>query len=212
MIIDQVYRERFSDVEKRKVLWKILTEEFFQKYVSKNDIVLDVPCGYGEFINSVKCKKKFAVDINKDAKAYLNKDITFLLDNSTKMSLKDKSIDKIFVSNFFEHLTHDDIEKTIREFRRILRPGGQVMVLQPNIRFCSKDYWMFFDHITPVDDRALEEAFVALGFSLKKRVLKFLPFTTRSRYPAKALFVKIYLRVPLIWRILGKQTFLVFEK
>jgi ubiquinone/menaquinone biosynthesis C-methylase UbiE len=212
MIIDQVYRQRFNDTGMRKALWTILTEEFFQKFVSKDDIVLDVPCGYGEFINTISCKKKYAADINKDAKKYINKDVTFLLDSSTKLSLPKDSVDKVFVSNFFEHLTHEDIELTIREFMRVLKPGGQVLILQPNIRFASKDYWMFFDHITPIDDRALEEAFVALDFSLKKRILKFVPFTTRSRYPAKAFFVKLYIRMPVLWKIFGKQTFLIFEK
>jgi ubiquinone/menaquinone biosynthesis C-methylase UbiE len=212
MIIDQVYRERFKDVGLRKELWTILTTEFFQQYVGKNDVVLDLPCGYGEFINTVVCKKKYAVDINPDAKKYVGKDVTFLLDSSTKLSLKDKSIDKIFISNFFEHLTHDDIVKTIDECKRVLKPGGQVLILQPNVRFASKNYWMFFDHITPIDDRALEEAFVALGFSLKKRILKFVPFTTQSRFPAKGALVKLYLKLPILWRLLGKQTFLIFEK
>ncbi len=200
MIIDQVYRQRFSDVETRKVLWKILTEDFFQQFVDKDDIVLDVPCGYGEFINTIKCKKKYAADINKDAKKYIGKDVTFLLDSSTKLSLKKDSV------------THDDIVKTLAEFKRVLKKGGQVLILQPNVRFASRDYWMFFDHITPIDDRALEEAFVAMGFGLKKRILKFVPFTTQSRYPAKAALVKLYIKLPILWRIFGKQTFLIFEK
>lgn len=212
MIIDQVYRQRFSDVETRKTLWKILTQDFFQKFVDKDDVVLDVPCGYGEFINTIECKKKYAADINKDAKKYIGKDVTFLLDSSTKLSLKKDSVDKIFVSNFFEHLTHDDIVKTLAEFKRVLKKGGQVLILQPNVRFAARDYWMFFDHITPIDDRALEEAFVAMGFRLEKRILKFVPFTTQSRYPAKAALVKLYIKLPILWRIFGKQTFLIFEK
>ncbi len=212
MLIDQIYRQRFSNTAMRNELWDILTKNFFQKFVDKDDIVLDVPCGYGEFINTVKCKKKYAVDINPDAKKYLNKDVTFLLDSSTKLSLPKASVNKIFVSNFFEHLSHDDIEKTINEFKRVLKPGGQVLILQPNIRFAYKEYWMFFDHITPIDDRALEEVFVLKQFKLKKRILRFVPFTTQSRYPAKKALVRLYLSVPILWRIFGKQTFLIFEK
>lgn len=212
MLIDQMYRQRFNNTEMRKELWEILTRDFFQQFVSENDVVLDVPCGYSEFINAVQCKKKYAADINKDAKKYVGKDVTFLLDSSTKLSLKKNSVDKIFVSNFFEHLSHSDIEKTIAEFKRVLRPGGQVLILQPNIRFAYKDYWMFFDHITPIDDRALEEVFVLSGFNLKKRVLRFVPFTTQSRYPAKVALVKLYVRLPFLWRFFGKQTFMIFEK
>ena len=212
MIIDQVYKQRFAGTEIRQEMWDILVSDFFQKYVDKNDTVLDVPCGYGEFINKISCSKKYAVDINPDARKRVNKDVTFLLSSSTKMPLAKNSIDKIFVSNFFEHLTRSDIEKTIREFKRVLKPGGQVLVLQPNIRFAYKNYWMFFDHITAIDDRALEEIFNIIGLRPTEKILRFLPFTTHSRLPNKSVFVRLYLRLPFVWRILGKQSFLVFSK
>ena len=196
MIIDQIYQQRFGDTRTRQLLWGILTKDFFQKYVSENDVVLDVPCGYAEFINTIKCKKKYGADINKDCIKYVGKDVKFLLNSSTRLSLGSRSIDKIFVSNFFEHLTNADIIKTVAEFKRILKPGGQILILQPNIRFASKNYWMFFDHINAIDDRALEEIFVTMGFSLKKRILKFLPFTTHSRYPIKLRLVKLYIKLP----------------
>lgn len=212
MIVDKIYKQRFNDTGMRSQLWEILTRDFFQQFIKKTDTVLDVPCGYAEFINTVRCKKKYAMDINPDAKQYINKDVKFLLNSSTKMSLKDGSVNKIFISNFFEHLTHDDIEKTVIECRRVLKKGGQVLILQPNIRFASKNYWMFFDHITPIDDRALEEIFVLHDFTLQKRVLKFVPFTTQSRYPVKPILIKIYLKLPFMWRFFGQQTFLIFEK
>lgn len=196
----------------REQLWEILVKNYFQHFITNDDIVLDLPCGYGEFINNIKCKKKYAADINPESKNHLHDDVTFLWDSSTKLSLKKDSVDVVFISNFFEHLSHQDITKTIIELRRVLKPGGRVMVLQPNIRFAKKNYWMFFDHITPIDDRALTEAFAIEGFSLKKRVLRFVPFTTQGRYPARPLMIKWYLRVPLVWKILGQQTFLIFEK
>ncbi len=211
MILDQVYKRRFENTEMRNQLWGILVRSFFQKYVDPNDIVLDVPSGYGEFINQVNCKKKYALDINPDAKKHVKKGVSFLLASSTKIPLPKNSVDKIFVSNFFEHLTHQDIEKTIREFKRILKTGGRVMVLQPNIRFAYKNYWMFFDHITPVDDRALEEIFSIIGFTPKEKILRFLPFTTKSKLPVKAVFVRLYLHIPFLWRVFGKQSFLIFE-
>jgi SAM-dependent methyltransferase len=212
MIIDQIYQQRFGDIKTRQLLWSILTEDFFQKYVNEDDVVLDLPCGYAEFINKIKCKKKYAADINKDCIKYVGKDVKFLLNSSTKLSLGPRSIDKIFVSNFFEHLNNTDIIKTAAEFKRILKPGGQILILQPNIRFATKNYWMFFDHINAIDDRALEELFVTMGFSLKKRILKFLPFTTHSRYPIKTRLVKLYIKLPFLWKIIGKQSFLIFEK
>ena len=213
MDVKKIYEARFVNIEERKSIWKVLVADFFQQYVNKKDIVLDAGCGYGEFINNIACEKKIAIDLNPQTKKYLEKDVKFYLGSTTKMSfIKENFVDKIFVSNFFEHLEKKDIVKTIKEFKRILKSGGEVLVLQPNIRFCQKDYWMFFDHITALDDRVLEEVFAIHGFKLKKIVLKFLPFTMRSIFPKLPIFVKLYLRLPFSWRILGKQSFLIFKK
>jgi SAM-dependent methyltransferase len=212
MELTEIYRRRFEDGEARVLLWQTLVESFFQRYVDADDIVLDLPCGYGEFINSIRCKTKYALDVNRDAIKYLASDVTYLEASSTAIPLDDGSVTKVFVSNFFEHLTRDEIADTIVELHRVLKAGGRVLVLQPNIRFASKNYWMFFDHITPVDDRALEEVFTALGFRLHERITRFLPFTTKGKLPMSVTLVRLYLRLPLAWRILGQQSFLVFER
>ena len=57
-------------------------------------------------------------------------------------------------------------------------------MLQPNIRYCARDYWMYFDHITPVDDRALAEAFNATGFHVELNIpdsCRTLPRAARER-------------------------------
>lgn len=213
MDLKKIYKTRFNDVEERKIIWKVLVTDFFQQFVKKDNIVLDVACGYGEFINQINCGKKYAIDLNPDTTKYLNKNITFYSQSSTKMkSIKNNLIDKIFVSNFFEHIKREDIVETIKEFKRTLKSGGEVLILQPNIRFCTKDYWMFFDHVTPIDDRALEEIFSSYNFRLKRRILRFLPYTTKSKLPKSPLLVKFYLKLPILWRIFGQQSFLIFKK
>lgn len=212
MRVDQIYKQRFNDVGLRKDLWDALVADFFQKYISSDDVVVDLPCGYAEFINTISCGKKYAIDINPDSKKYVSKDVVFIKASSSATTLKPNSVDKVFISNFFEHITHEEIVKTVNELKRVLKKGGQVLILQPNIRFAYHNYWMFFDHITPIDDRALEEVFTLHGFTLRKRILKFLPFTSQSKLPAKKFFVKMYLKFPIIWRIMGRQSFLIFEK
>jgi hypothetical protein len=77
------------------------------------------------------------------------------------------------------------------------------------VRYCAKDYWMFFDHITPVDDRALVEVLTATGYDVDLCIPRFLPYTTKSRLPSTAALVRAYLKVPLAWRVLGAQAFVV---
>lgn len=210
-MVDRVYQRRFSDKKARKDLWSTLVKYYFQQFIDKDDVVLDLPSGYAEFINSVECRKKYAVDINPDSAKMVADDVKFFLASSLALPLKDKSVDKIFISNFFEHLTREDIASTIDELRRVLKTDGQVLVLQPNIRFAHRNYWMFFDHITPIDDRALDEIFQIKGFKLKHKVLKFLPFTSSSRLPAKKWLIHLYLKVSIFWHIMGKQTFAIYE-
>ena len=76
------------------------------------------------------------------------------------------SVDVVFANNFFEHLSKNDIVKTTGEVYSVLRTEGKFLILQPNIRFCFKDYWMFFDHITPLDDRSLSEVLEHNGFEV----------------------------------------------
>ncbi len=69
------------------------------------DTVLDLGCGYGEFINTIRCRNKYAMDLNPDAPRFLSQDITFLhQDCSRRWQLPDASLDVVFTSNFFEHL------------------------------------------------------------------------------------------------------------
>ncbi|SRR5260221_1990580 len=209
----KLYSNRFYKEHKnRNSMWKELCENFLQKFISPQDVVLDLPTGYGEFINNIHCKKKIATDINPDSKKFVKSNVTFLLGRSTKISLKNSTVDKIFISNFFEHITHEEITKTIKECYRILKSSGQVIVLQPNIRFCSKDYWMFFDHITPIDDRGLTEAFEIARLRQIYKIEKFLPFTTKSAVPQHPLLIRLYLLFPFLWVLMGKQSFLIFEK
>ncbi|MBI2031150.1 MAG: class I SAM-dependent methyltransferase [Candidatus Levybacteria bacterium] len=211
MLENIIYSKRFPDKKNRNLLWKTLIKNFLQEFFDTKDVVLDVGCGYGEFINNISCYKKYALDINSDVAKFLNKDVFFLKSFSSKISIKNKIIDKIFISNFFEHITKDEIIKTIQELKRILKPDGKIIILQPNIRFCGKNYWMFFDHITPIDDRALIEAFETLGFKVNLNIEKFLPFTTKNNLPQHPVFLYIYLKLPFLWKIFGAQSLLIFN-
>jgi SAM-dependent methyltransferase len=118
-------------------------------------------------------------------------------------------VDIAFASNFFEHLTREDIVATMREVARVLKPTGHFLILQPNIRFCARDFWMFFDHITPLDQYSLAEALEISGFRVVRTIVRFLPFTTKSRLPKSLFMVRLYLRLPLLWRFFGQQTFAI---
>ncbi len=214
MDVRGIYARRFEpDLRFREEMWKILCHTFFQIYISPESRVLEIGAGYCEFINNIHAQQKTAVDINSDVKKYAQPDVEIVLNSSSHMSsVSDNSADVVFASNFFEHLTRDEILATFREVYRVLAPGGIFLVLQPNIRFCAKDYWMFFDHLTPIDDRAFVEALEINGFEVLEVIERFLPYTTKSRLPKTLFLIRLYLRLRLVWRIFGQQSFILSIK
>ena len=214
MDVSRIYQRRFGpDVAFRDRMWEVLCRDFFQRYVPSEATVLEIGAGYCEFINQIHATSKVALDINPDTEQHADRDVRVIIGRSTHMKdLRDSSVDVAFASNFFEHLTRDDILSTIGETRRVLRVGGRFMILQPNIRFCGRDYWMFFDHVTPIDDRAMVEALRINGFRMVRVIPRFLPFTTKSRLPKSAFLLRMYLRLSPAWRLFGQQSFLLAEK
>jgi SAM-dependent methyltransferase len=210
----EIYRQRFQGEAKfRQMLWSILCEHWFQRWVTEDATVLEIAAGHCEFINSIRAGKKLAVDINPDTVSHANEDVEVIITSSTELDgIDSESVDVVFVSNFFEHISKDDIVATVEQAKRVLRRGGQILILQPNIRFTARDYWMFFDHVTPVDDRALREMLDVLGFETTVQLPKFLPYTTKSRYPRAPFLIRAYLRMPFLFRFFGGQAFLVAKK
>ena len=209
--LETLYRNRFgAESEQRDDIWQVLCRDFFQKWVPASATVLDLAAGHCEFINNITAARRIAVDLNPDVRIRAAAGVETLVSRSDALDkIDDHSIDVVFVSNFFEHISREVILSTLVEIRRVLTADGRLLVLQPNVRYCARDYWQFFDHITPVDDRALAEAFAATGFDLVRCIPRFLPYTTKSRLPSGPGLVRLYLRVPLAWRILGAQAFMV---
>jgi len=212
-MLKSMYESRFDSIAqtKKNEIWKILCKNFFSKYVVQTDTVVDIGAGYCEFINNINCKHKIAVDLNPDVATRANPGVRVINESCTEIaSLSTDSVDCVFMSNFLEHLPSKDLVlSTLREARRILKPGGRIIILQPNIRFLPGEYWDFFDHHTALTDRSLAEALVLAGFSVTECVARFLPYTTKSRLPQAPWLVALYLRLPFFWRFVGKQALLI---
>jgi hypothetical protein len=116
-------------------------------------------------------------------------------------------------TSFREHLPSSDaIIEQLRVSAGLLRSGGRVVILQPNIRLTGAAYWDFIDHRTPLTERSLVEAAEIAGFRTIAVVTRFLPYTTKSRLPRHPLLVRAYLAFPPAWRLFGRQTLYVGER
>lgn len=213
--LSRVYARRFRDAAAyRQQVWRVLTAEFFQAFVPADATILDLGCGYGEFINHIAAARKFAMDLNPDARGHLAPGITFLeQDCSQKWGVPEGVLDVVFTSNFFEHLPDKPaLAATLLEAFRALKPGGRLVAMGPNIKFTQGRYWDFWDHHVALTELSLTEVLEVSGFQVERKEPRFLPYTMVSgpRYPV--FFLSLYLRLPLLWRLKGEQFLLVAVK
>jgi ubiquinone/menaquinone biosynthesis C-methylase UbiE len=210
---ENIYKFRFDEdeIRRKNKIWKVLCEDFFQTYIHPEDVVLDIGAGYCEFINNISCSRRIAIDINPDITHFAEPDVEVLNAHSADINvLDDESINVIFVSNFFEHLLSKDFFMlTLSEIYRILKKGGRLLILQPNIRVLGGSYWDFLDHHIPLSDRTVVEALKLTGFKVQEVRSRFLPYTTKSRIPQWPILVRLYLRIPIAHRFLGGQAWIV---
>jgi SAM-dependent methyltransferase len=216
MELSRLYGVRFSEEEKARkaAVWRVLCRSFFQRYVAETDTVLDIGAGYCEFINHIACRRKLAVDLSEETPAHAAPGVEVIRARSTDLGvLADGTVDVAFASNFFEHLPDkQDLLATLAEVRRVLRPGGRCLILQPNIRFVGGAYWDFLDHHLPLTERSLVEALEMVGLRPVEVRPRFLPFTSKSALPQHPFLVWLYLKVPLAHRVLGQQSWIVAVK
>jgi SAM-dependent methyltransferase len=204
-----IYRNRFekTGIERRQRVWKVLCQHFFSARIPPNATVLDLACGYGEFINNINAARKIAIDLNADASKHLSDGVEFKRLAATELdSLGSELVDVVFTSNFLEHLrSKEECDKVFAGVHKILRADGQFIVMGPNIRYAYREYWDFYDHYLPLSHLSLAEGLRLSGFRIAENIPRFLPYTMANATPTHDLLVRGYLALPPAWRIFGKQ-------
>ncbi len=213
--LQQIYRNRFTRTSAyRQRVWQVLTSVFFNRWIPASSTVLDLGCGYGEFINHIAATKKYAMDLNPDARQHLAPGIEFLeQDCSEVWRLPDNSLDTVFTSNFFEHLPDKQcLKQTLRQAYRCLKPGGRLIAMGPNVKFLPGLHWDFFDHHTILTEASLAEVLEMVGFQMEQVTPRFLPYTMVNAPKYPLLFLRIYLALPWLWWVRGRQFLVVAAK
>jgi SAM-dependent methyltransferase len=212
MNLAAVYRHRFSECEKLALagVWKVLVEDCFQHWIGPDDAVLDVGAGLCLFINQVKAKRKVAVDANREVYIHCAADVIFVNTRDLDSADLGDPFDVIFISNFLEHLENSgQVLRVLLSAHKRLKPGGRLVILQPNFRLLGARYFDFIDHKTILTDVSLLEALDVTNYDILFFKKRFLPYTSKSRLPKFPWLVRLYLKFPIAQYFLGKQTLVV---
>lgn len=213
--LQRIYHQRFDPrLAYRNEVWQVLTRSFFQPLVPVAGAVLDLGCGYGEFINNIRAGQKYAMDLNPSARQHLGAGIQFFEQDCAKpWPLGANSLDVVFTSNFFEHLPDKaTLARTLREAFHCLRPSGVLIALGPNIRHVPGMYWDFWDHYLCLTDLSLGEGMRTIGFEVPTQISAFLPYTMSGKVRYPLWLLRLYLALPFVWRFFGHQFLVVGRK
>jgi SAM-dependent methyltransferase len=216
-LLSLTYRKRFSadELATKNLVWEVLCRDFFQQFVPSRGVVLDLGAGYCEFVDHISARRRIAVDLNPDTRLHAAVGVEVIETDSRSLSaVESSSVDTVFTSNFFEHLPDKTaLLESLRECHRTLKQYGLIVVMMPNIKHLPGAYWAFLDHHLPLTERSVAEALELSSFQIVRCDSRFLPYTVSdSRLPVRAGLVRAYLRIPLAWRLLGKQMLIVGRK
>jgi SAM-dependent methyltransferase len=205
--LNNYHDTRFTYDEKRDLLWKTLCESYFQAQVPQDGCVLELGAGYAHFINHIACKQRLAVDAWEGITKFAAEGVTTHVGSVTDLSwVPDGSVDFVFASNLFEHLTQADFAVTLAQVRNKLKPGGSLNILQPNYHFAYREYFDDYTHVAIYSHISLADFLGTNGFRVTECHPQFLPLTMKARLPVWPFMIKVYLALP--FKPMGKQMLL----
>jgi len=99
--------------------------------VNDKDRILDLGCGTGYISKIFPSENFIGVDSDKDYIEFARRKYrrNFLTMNAADLKFADGYFDIVFISNLFHHLTHEMVLKVLSEVKRVLKPGGQALLM-----------------------------------------------------------------------------------
>ena len=212
--LSAIYRNRFDERElaSKRVLWQVLVDDFFQRYVPRDGTVVDLGAGNCEFVNAVAAQRRVAVDLNPDTVGYAE----------PGRGGADHAVGRARRTDRWQrrHCLHVQL---LRAPTDEVRPDGHAARVPPGdpARWPDRGadaehpvptgrYWDYLDHHLPLTDLSVAEALELSGYVVEERIGRFLPYTVKdARFEVRPVMVRSYLRVRPAWRFLGKQMLVV---
>jgi hypothetical protein len=154
----------------------------------------------------VKCRRRIALDTWEGFIKYLQPGIESRVGDVSDLSfLAPSSVNFVFASNLFEHITQEKFSFVLRQLSNVLAENGSLNILQPNYYYAYREYFDDYTHRTVYTHTSLCDFLEANGYRVIEYKPRFLPLTVKSRIPVSASLIRLYLHSP--WKVAGKQMF-----
>ena len=128
-------KEYWNKVSETKQFSTPFQIDEFSKYVKKDDVILDVGCGYGRTLNELYTngyKNLIGIDFSKgmiERAKNINSDIDFRVMNNSKIDLPDNSVDSVILLAVLTCIVEDkEQEYLVSEIYRVLKKGGAIYI------------------------------------------------------------------------------------
>lgn len=94
--------------------------------------VLDLGCGTGEFSPYFSAEQYIGIDIDESNVKYAQQRHArkFTVADGMNLPFADRAFNKVLIVGVFHHLSGEDCEKVIAEIKRVLTPGGEILVME----------------------------------------------------------------------------------
>ena len=204
------YRFRGVDQASRQAVWQEIAR-YAHGRMGAPQRVLDPAAGRGEFITAVPAAERWGIDLVSQGMPDIG--VKTIIADIMDADLPGGYFDGVFLSNFLEHLPDQNtIAAALGKLRAAMEPGGRIAVMGPNFRYCAREYFDCADHTVILTHVPMAEHLHAAGFDVTTVIPRFLPFSFRGLLPPSPRLTRAYLHTPPLWRLLGKQFFLIASK
>jgi SAM-dependent methyltransferase len=183
----------------RAVVWSVVAD-YLAPWMPANGAVVEIGAGYCAWINNVAAARRVAVDVWPEVARFAAPGVEArVLDASRELlTLGAASFDVVLASNILEHFEPGVAIAVVEDVHRVLKPGGRLIIIQPNFRYAAKHYFDDYTHRSVFTDVSLPNLLRAHGFRIDRVQPRFLPYSMRgSRLPIRSWTVRAYLRSPI---------------
>jgi SAM-dependent methyltransferase len=204
------YIGAYPNLRGRRNVWRSIAR-YIRRDAPDVGTLIELGAGYCDFINQFPADKKIAFDLNPEMQAHVADGVDLRIEDATCLaSVSNESVDLIFASNFLEHLEADEIASLLERCFEVLKPGGRLILIQPNYRLCRENYFDDPTHKTIFDDTNVAQWLSPHGLSVCKLVPGLLPFSMNGRLPKSGILTWLYLLSP--WKPMAAQMYVVARK